>query len=90
MAGVDLVAVGLQEVEMGTSSVARAAVVEALQRGNRGADAASQTGRWWADEALRCLQVRFTRGLHELRIPLLLRWHYRKHRHGCDVSFWSR
>ena len=49
--------VGLQEVEMGTSSVARAAVVEALQRGNRAADGKSQHGRWWSEGALKALQA---------------------------------
>jgi hypothetical protein len=58
--GVGLVVLGLQEMEIGTSSVARAVVVEALQRSNRSADAASANGKWWADEALRSLQARRT------------------------------
>lgn len=50
--------VGLQEVEMGTGSVARAAVAEARAKGSRAAEAASVAGRAWADAILQCLQVR--------------------------------
>jgi phosphatidylinositol-bisphosphatase len=40
---------------MGTSSVTRAAIKEAMSR-HRATDSATNTGKWWSDEVLRCLQ----------------------------------
>lgn len=53
--GVSLLVVGLQEIEMGASSVTRAAVKEAIAR-HRATDSATHNGKWWSDEVLRCLQ----------------------------------
>ena len=53
---VDLVVVGLQEIEMGTSSVTRAAIKEAIGKG-RGSEGTTANGKWWADELLQCLQT---------------------------------
>lgn len=51
--GVDVVVVGLQEVEMGTASVVSGAVKERINR--RGAALGNHNARWWADELLACL-----------------------------------
>lgn len=51
--GVDVVVVGLQEVEMGTASVVSGAVKERINR--RGAAQGNHNARWWADELLACL-----------------------------------
>ena len=48
LAGVDVIAVGLQEVEMGTSSVTRAAIVGAMARGNAAAETLTAHGARWA------------------------------------------
>jgi hypothetical protein len=49
----DLVAVGLQEVEMGTASVVTGAVKERMNK--RFAELGNHNARWWQDELQRCL-----------------------------------
>eukprot|EP00892_Ulva_mutabilis_P009120 jgi/Ulvmu1/6580/UM003_0217.1 len=51
--GIDILVVGLQEVEMGTASVAVGAVKEAM--GKRVAEQVNHNARWWADEMHACL-----------------------------------
>lgn len=52
--GIDILVVGLQEIEMGTASVAVGAVKEAM--GRRVAQQVNHNARWWADEMHACLE----------------------------------
>lgn len=51
--GIDVLVVGLQEIEMGTASVAVGAVKEVM--GKRVAEQANHNARWWLDEIAACL-----------------------------------
>lgn len=52
--GIDILVVGLQEIEMGTASVAVGAVKEAMNK--RAAEQGNHNARWWADEMHACLE----------------------------------
>jgi hypothetical protein len=72
---VDVVVVGLQEVEMGTHSVARAAVVGAMARGNCAAETSTHNGKWWAGEILDCLNHLEARGTSHDEASHTDAWH---------------
>lgn len=71
--GTDVVAVGLQEVEMGTASVFSGAVKERINR--RGAELGNHNARWWADELHQCLLE------HDPQVRMLVG--------GSEYIFWG-